>query len=58
MEVLCTKCANKFRLFLKLFVWIGTSKQKFLTQMFVFDPGGYLNKLTSEDGYDSRTNHL
>ena len=43
---------------LKLFVWIGTSKKKFLTQMFVFDPGGYLNMPTSKDGYDSRTNHL
>ena len=43
---------------LKLFVWISTSKKKFLTQMFVFDPRGYLNMPTSKDGYDSRTNHL
>ena len=43
---------------LKLFMWIGTSKKKFSTQMFVFDPGGYLNIPNSEDGNDLRTNHL
>ena len=49
---------KQVHIILKLFVWIGTSKMNFSTQMFVFDPGGYLNILTSKDGYDSRTNHL
>ena len=49
---------KQVQIVLKLFVWIGTSKKKFSTQMFVFDPGGYLNISTSKDGYDSRTNHL
>ena len=43
---------------LKLFMWIGTPKKKFSTQMFVFDPGGHLNIPNAEDGYDSRTNYL
>ena len=43
---------------LKLFMWIGTPKKKFSTQMFVFDPGGYLNIPNAEDGYDSRMNYL
>ena len=49
---------KQVQIVLKLFVWIGNSKKKFSAQMFVFDPGGYLNIPTSEDGYDSRTNHL
>ena len=49
---------KQVQIVLKLFVWIGTSKKKFSTQMFVFDPGGYLNIPTSEDSYDSRMNHL
>ena len=49
---------KQVQIVLKLFVWIGISKKKFLTQMFLFDPGGYLNMPTSKDGYDSRTNHL
>ena len=33
-------------------------KENFSTKIFVFDPGGRLNIPTSEDGADSRTNHL
>ena len=33
-------------------------KENFSTKIFVFDPGGRLNIPTSEDGTDSRTNHL
>ena len=49
---------KQVQIVLKLFVWIGTSKKKFSTQIFVFDPGGYLNIPISEDSYTSRTNHL
>ena len=43
---------------LKMLVWILTSNETFLTKEFMFDPEGFMNLLTLEDGYDSRTNHL
>ena len=33
-------------------------KENFSTKIFVFDPEGCLNILTSEDGTDLKTNHL
>ena len=49
---------NQVQVMLKLLVWINTLKEKFSTKEFVFNPRGFMNILTLEDGYDSRTNHL
>ena len=49
---------NKVQVMLKLLVWINTLKKKFSTKEFMFDPRGFMNLSTLEDGYDLRTNHL
>ena len=33
-------------------------KEKLSTKIFMFDPGGFMNLSTLEDGYNSRMNHL
>ena len=43
---------------MKLLVWIRTSKEKFLSKEFVFDPGEIMNLSTLEYGHDSRKNHF
>ena len=49
---------NQVQVVLKLFMWILTSKEKFLSKEFVFDPGRILDLSTLEDGHDSRMNHF
>ena len=49
---------NQFQVMLKLLMWIITSKERFSTNEFVFDPGGYATLSNLEDSYNLRTNHL
>ena len=37
---------------------VDPSKEKFLTKDFVFDPKGFMNLSTLEDGHNSRMNHF
>ena len=39
-------------------VWIIISKERISINEFMFDPRGFMNLSTLEDGYDLRTNHL
>ena len=38
--------------------YIIISKERISIKEFVFDPGGFMNLSTLEDGYNSRMNHL